>query len=282
MQHFIYDPVISGYDTTQLKTLSGIPLIVSNKIRLTSSTFATKATSLYGTASMLVNIPADPTASDVRQWGFKLAALADSATPNGAAFFDITNTTFSAKVVDDSGTVETKTLTWDEDWAGEEVLFEIRWQKTGVVFLIAGVIVAKFEMTGFNVSAKAPSIPQNLFFRNSNADNTDITYFRLTQADELNPNQDKRLYDSYEVAAIAIGGGGASDRNVKTTDNIFDTPAHKVSITTSAAASFKINSTDGASIVLAANEEITLTDMVVSNIFLTSAGAANVRVITFR
>lgn len=282
MQHFIYDPVISGYDTTQLKTLAGIPLVVSNKIRLNAAAFTTKATNLYGTANMLVTVPVGPTAADVRQWGFVLAAIAESATPNGAAFFDITDTTFSAKVVENDGTVQSQTLAWNVNWTAAETAFEIRWQKSGVVFLVNSTIVAKFEMSGNAVSAKTPTIPQNIIFRNENADNMDITFFGLGQTEELNPNQDKRLYDSYEAVDIAIGGGGASNRDVKATDNIFDTPAHKVSITTSAAASFKINSTAGAAITMAANEEITITDMVVSNLYLTSAGAANVRIITFR
>src|SRR4029077_11207968 len=94
---YIYDPVVKQYDTTFWKTMTGTPTVSSNKLRYNAAASASYLLHMFADIEFMVNVPVKPTSGDVRQWGLKNQA----ETARGAIYFDITDTTFSIKAIDD-------------------------------------------------------------------------------------------------------------------------------------------------------------------------------------
>lgn len=172
---YLYDPIVKAYDTTFWKTITGTPAMSTIYLRFTSATAASFLQHIYADFEVLLNVPVKPTAGDARYWGFRNQAT-DAL---GAAYFDISGTAFTAKVVGDDGTVTSTTLTWnDAAWSAHAIPFRIRWEAQDVNFYINGSLVA-------SISAGTNKIPNNALevsIKNGVADNMDMTYMAIRRA----------------------------------------------------------------------------------------------------
>lgn len=173
-----FDPQIVGYDTTFWKTLSGTdPSISSNKVRINNREIASY--SFYaqqGSYEYTLNVPTAPTAADVRSWGLKCPSLGN----RGRIEFDVTDTTFSAKVFDDTGTALLNSpIAWSSAWTATDTRFRIDVTEFGIDFFINETNVAKLE------TSNLPTLPVSLHIKNGNADNLDFTVLAVRRSTSL-------------------------------------------------------------------------------------------------
>lgn len=170
--NFTYDPQIAQYDTTFWRSVTGTPAISTTFLRFTSARAASFSQYRYGDIEFTLTIPAVPTASDVRAWGFSCPNLGN----RGRIEFQIVDTVFSVVAYDNAGNVEiSQAITWDAAWTATAVRYRIQWGKEGIKFLINDTVVAKGENRGNSVNPEVPDIAQALHIRNGNADNMDMT-----------------------------------------------------------------------------------------------------------
>lgn len=173
----IYDPQIKGFDASFWSQLSGTTTVASGKLRYNAASSASFI--LFEFADLfnfMVNVPVQPTSGDSRRWG-----LFSPATGNiGAMYFDITGAVFTVKVVDSSGNVQSKTITWNNAaWSANDIVYGIAWTPDRVQFWINGAIVATFGILAGNT---IPFTALPLYIKNGNADNMDVSYVDVRKA----------------------------------------------------------------------------------------------------
>ena len=92
----MYDPVVKGYDQNFFKSITGTPTAVSGNLRFNAQEATSYSQYVYGDFLFAINVPDSPSGSEARQWG-----LLNSAAPTvGAAYFEITSSTFQAVTYD--------------------------------------------------------------------------------------------------------------------------------------------------------------------------------------
>lgn len=134
---YTYDVIIKQLDSAFWRTETGTPTISSNKIRLTSARISSFVQHLYGDYEIALNIPTTPSSGEAKTWGLRLPGT-DSL---GAIYFEIAGAVFTCVSIDDGGTSETTTLTWNS-YEGSETKFRFTWEPGRIQFLIDGVVVA--------------------------------------------------------------------------------------------------------------------------------------------
>lgn len=177
---YIYDSTIKGFDANFWKQIAGTTTIASNKMRLNAATQASFILHEFAFIDIKINVPAKPTAGDSRRWGlFAPSASGDQ----GAIYFDITGTAFTANVIDANGQTQTSTLTWnDGSWSATDIIFTIKWEPDIVQFWVNGTILATFQVISASTAKGIPFIALPLYFKNGNSDNMDISYIAVQQA----------------------------------------------------------------------------------------------------
>lgn len=170
---FTYDPQISGFNVSFWKTLSGTdPSISSNKIRINNRVISSYTGYLFGEAEFTITVPAAPTASDVRAWGFKSPNLGN----RGRVQFDITDTVFKALVYNNTGTaLLSQEIPWLSGYTNAAVRYKISWSPQIISFSINESLVA-------STSVSQADLPLPLHIDNTNADNMDVTAVVLKSA----------------------------------------------------------------------------------------------------
>jgi hypothetical protein len=172
---YIYDPIIKQYDASFWKTTTGTPAMSSNVLRFTSAAAASYLLHMFADVEFSFTIPTAPTGGDVRQFGFRMPA----SDALGGVYFDITDTVFSIKVVDNFGVTTTTTpITWSAGWTNKAASYRIRWEKDQINAYVNGVVKA-------TISAPITDIPENalaLRIVNGNADNMDLNYLAVRRA----------------------------------------------------------------------------------------------------
>jgi len=159
---FLYDVKTNGYDTNIWNTISGVPSVASGKLVLNNAEVNSFAAFTKCSIEFLMTIPTAPTLGDSRAWGLKTYNYGNK----GRIEFDITDTNFTAKVYDDSGTIiESIPITWDTNWTNTEARFRISFSERNVFFSVNDVIVARFQEV--NVTEN----PLALHIINGTADN---------------------------------------------------------------------------------------------------------------
>lgn len=180
---YIYDVAIKGLDANFWANVTGTPTVATGKIRLNAATMASYILHEFPDIEFLLTIPAAPTSGDVRQFGL----LISSSQAVGAAYFDITGTTFSAKVFDNAGNVTSKVITWDAgNWSNKAVLYRIT-QEADIIRFWTGVITAGVAAYTLQATIAAPvsGLPSNalpILIKNGNSDNMDLTYVNVKRA----------------------------------------------------------------------------------------------------
>jgi hypothetical protein len=139
---FLYDVKTSGYDTNIWNTISGTPTVATGKLKLNTAEINSFAAFTKCSVEFLMTIPTAPTSGDSRSWGLKVYNYGNK----GRIEFNITDTNFTAKVYDDSGTlIDSIPITWDSNWTNIEARFRITFSERNVFFSINDVIVARFQ-----------------------------------------------------------------------------------------------------------------------------------------
>jgi hypothetical protein len=176
-KNFVYDPKRQGYDTNLWKTLSGVPAINADKLRLNNASIIHYA-DLYGcNLTMRITLPAGPQQGDSRRFGLASVGL------GAFLVFDINGAVFSIKAIDGLGNTKTTLVDFATAWVLTPTDFEIRWNGTYADFVVNGVptidnITAAdkiFAATYRLNDIAVPKGPLSIYISNTNADNMDIT-----------------------------------------------------------------------------------------------------------
>lgn len=172
---YMYDPVVKQFDTTFWKQLSGTTTVSANKLRFNAASTASYLQHIFADIEFQVNVPANPTSGDSRQWGLKNP----SEATRGYIYFDITNTTFSLKYCDDFGNTGSYALTWSNaSYTGNAINFRIRWEIDHINVYVNNSLVTTIPQS----TVQSPSGPLMAYINNGNADNMDITYMLVKRA----------------------------------------------------------------------------------------------------
>jgi hypothetical protein len=171
--NFYYDPVRQGYDTDTWSTLTGAPIVVSNKLSLKSSSIAHFADLLRGDISFCVNINA-PIAGDTVKFG-----VGDFNDVEGA-FFNIKDDVFTVFTQTDGATTSV-TVPWVSDWTSTDTVFRIKWEAGSVKFYVGGQLKA-------TISTTIPNEPLYLYALSTSAVSLKIKYIEVmsTESSILN------------------------------------------------------------------------------------------------
>lgn len=174
---YVYDAIIKQYDSTFWKTTTGTPAMSGNVLRFTSAASVSYLLHIFADVEFNLNIPTAPTAGDARHWGLRNPAT----DGEGAVYFKIAGTAFTAEVVDSTGNTKSVTLTWSAGYTATATEYRIRWEADHIIFYINGTIVATigtFEMPKNSI----PENPLALRVVNGNADNMDMAYVAVRRA----------------------------------------------------------------------------------------------------
>ena len=171
---FIYDILMRAYDTSFWKTITGVPSIASNKIRLNADTCASYYQIIKGEVDIPVNVPTTPSSGEAKKWGL----LNPGDPTKGSMYFEIVGAVLNAVSYDNGGTVQTTAITTDFPGAAAEYIYTIEWGDDYVNFLISGVVVATH-------TTRVGSIPQAVYLHNADADNTDFGSIKVKSAGKI-------------------------------------------------------------------------------------------------
>lgn len=169
---FIYDMLMRGYDTSFWKTITGTPVIASNKLRLNAETCASYYQIMKGTIDIPVNVPTAPSAGEAKKFGL----LNPGDPTKGSMYFEIVGDVFRAVSYDDSGTAETTVLTFAD--AAAEKIYSIECGDDYINFLKEGVVVATHK-------TRVGSLAQAIYLHNADADNTDFGSIKVKEAGKV-------------------------------------------------------------------------------------------------
>lgn len=172
---YLYDPVVKQFDTTFWKQVGGTTTISSNKMRFNAASAASYLQHIFADIEFVVNVPANPTAGDSRQWGFKNP----SESTRGYIYFDITDTTFSLKIEDEFGNTYSLPLTWSNgSYTGNDIAFRFRWEKDAINVFVNNALVTVVPQS----TIVPPVGPIAAYINNGNADNMDVKYMLVKRA----------------------------------------------------------------------------------------------------
>lgn len=162
--NFYYDPQREGYDASVWRTINGEPTVGANQLRLSLASVVHYSDIWRGDITMNLNIPVP--ASGARK-SFGLIQL----NKNAYLYFDITNTTFSAKTSDGT-TSSSSTITWQTAWSGTNTDFRIKWEAGTAKFFVGGVQQAAIS------DISIPGDPLSFYINNGNVDTITLKYIQ--------------------------------------------------------------------------------------------------------
>lgn len=181
---FMYDPVVKGFDTNFWKAITGTPTVSGGDLRFNADEATSYSQYVYGDFIFAVNVPNTPSGSEARQWGL----LNNAAKTVGAAYFEITGSTFQAVTYDeDTRTQKATSITWNsrsQTWEAVMTLFRIIWTANYVRFYVTTAAAPDFgehlveHATGDNIPHGALA----LNIKNVEADNMDLDYLLVQRA----------------------------------------------------------------------------------------------------
>jgi len=190
-----FDPMRDGISSSRWKTVGGTPVASGDQILLSQASILELADVSLGDLRLELSLPTAPTAGDERQFGFK------SFSSGSYALFDISGTTFSAKVSDENGHTDSTTLVFNNDWVAEHTVFQIVFSASFVKFYINSSCVATF--TGEDAPNKAMSI----YVKNDNADSMLFYGYDLLGAHIY---EDAGFPSEITVSTVSLPGTGVA------------------------------------------------------------------------
>ena len=196
----VYDVAVKGYDSNfwQGDTANGTVDTVTQAIRIGDTGLVGSMSSfsqyLYGDFEFAMLFDSESPDSNDSEKFMGLRNLGDTLN-RGAAFFDLSYDTtvgdssantrpFSAVIFDEVGNRQRKDITWDTNWSGGGRLtkFRIKWEPTGVTFLVNDTVEATLsDRTGVGATTGQlnTSIPQGIRISNRSLDTTDTAPTKL-------------------------------------------------------------------------------------------------------
>ena len=203
--HFLYDPQVYGYSDSFFKTLSGVPSIAANKIRLSAASVVTASEFCLGEYEFMITVPVAPVAAQLKTWGLYANALAYK----NDIYFSISGANFTAVSYNSDGTAfESTPITWDAAWTAAAAEYKIKWFKEKVEFYVNDIKVASHTTS---VPNELTPVPVHVY--NFNADNLDVSYIRFANVRiEASPD---------EVGDVSIGTITVHADNTQIDDTAF-------------------------------------------------------------
>lgn len=162
--NFYYDPQREGYDLSVWRTLNGEPTVGANQLRLSLASIVHYSDIWRGDITMNLNVPVPASGS---RKSFGLVQL----NKNAYLYFDITNTTFSAKTSDGT-TSSSSTITWQTTWSSTNTDFRIKWEAGLAKFFVGGIQQAAIS------DASIPGDPMSFYVNNGNVDTITLKYIQ--------------------------------------------------------------------------------------------------------
>lgn len=149
---------VQELNTNLWATITGTPTYSSGVIQLDQAAMRSLVGAKNFAGFLQVLIPAAPTTSDVREWGFKNAG-------NGpAAHFYVTDEDFGVKVLDDYGTeLADVVCPWNSAWTDAAVVWGITTFQNEIHFTANGSLVHRYM-------GEVPDRPMTIYFNNENND----------------------------------------------------------------------------------------------------------------
>ena len=160
--NFYYDPLREGFDSSVWRILDGEPTVGANQLRLSTAEITHYGDLWRGDITMNLNIPVP--ANGARK-SFGLIQL----NKNAYLYFDITNTTFSAKTSNGTNT-NSVTITWQTAWSSVNTDFRIKWEAGTAKFFVDGVQQAAIS----DISIPGDSL--SFYIKNDNPDVITLKY----------------------------------------------------------------------------------------------------------
>lgn len=166
--NFYYDPRREGYDTSVWRTITGganrEPTIGNNQLRFSLSSIIHFGDIWRGDITMNLNVPV-PVGGARKSFGLL------QLNKNAYIYFDITDTTFSAKTSNGTNTTSV-TITWQSAWSSADTDFRIKWEAGTAKFFVGGVQQA--AISDISVSGD----PLSFYIRNENTDLMTLKYLQ--------------------------------------------------------------------------------------------------------
>ncbi len=162
--NFYYDAQRQGYDTTNWRTLSGIPTTTGNGMRINAAEAIHYGDILKGRIVFSVTIPAAPAGGQSRRWGLAQKKLGSYLG------FRVNGATFQVESINGLGTTETENVTWRSAWTATEIRCEVFWTGFSADFRIND------ERVSFLNGASISKNPLSLYLLNSGADAMECAY----------------------------------------------------------------------------------------------------------
>lgn len=138
---------------------------------------------------MPLSVRTAPTLGDIRAWGLKTPGLGN----RGRIEFDITDTVFSIRVYNETGTLQTvfnpmtgqaltnAAITWDAAWTNTIVRYRIQHLGDRINFLINESIIGFAKMP----ESTLPNLAQHAHILNTNSDDMEVAAIILRNAFNL-------------------------------------------------------------------------------------------------
>jgi len=222
-----FDPARDGLDSSRWETLGGTPTVTGSTITLNQASIIEKSDISRGAVRFKLTIPVAPTAGQSRTFGFK------NNVNKTEAVFIVSGTAFTAKVTDEDGNTDSETLTFSDDWVGDDKIFEIRVSPSQARFYIEGVPVAAFG--AWNDTAEtggAPRSAMSIYLDNSCDDDLELWGYHLNGAEIYEMSS---IPSDITVTTVTDPGTGTSyahyQNNSFTTTNIKASPGRVYSAT---------------------------------------------------
>lgn len=168
---YTYDAVVKGADTTFWANVEGAMAAVAGKLRVNADEIASYLQHRFGRFIFAINVPTIPAAGTTRLWGLRNVG----APTRGAAYFeqDTSTTVLFARSYDNSGTLQSTSITADTDWYGAEVEYIINWEKDRIQFQVN-------DSDGYRTLAthvtRVGTLPLALNVMDTVAENLDVGY----------------------------------------------------------------------------------------------------------
>ena len=179
-----YDAAIKGGDTTfwaeVVGTIGTDTTGINRTLRVNADRLHSFLQHIYGNYEFSLNVPVNPDSTTDASWGLRSpkedTTVTDTGTRGGGVYFEMdTSAVFRSVSYDDFGNRERTTITWDSDWSGRQIRFQIRWEQEDVKFLVNDSVVSTHD-------SAIPTRPKPLELRNGAASNIDVAYVEVSQA----------------------------------------------------------------------------------------------------
>lgn len=188
--HFLVDPNRDGIANALWKANSGTLALAGttpDAFRFNADDAVVRADLLHANVEFGVKFPtvgAETPADLVNDIAFGLKNLSLGNLGKIDVFIDQSEDTMAFRTYDNYGTVQETALTWDTDWNSALTLFRFGWASSHVTLSVLNFEATEWEVLASH--ARVPSRPLNPFVHVVGADNLDVNFISVANAQHSN------------------------------------------------------------------------------------------------